>query len=237
MGCNNVRVLPLPAQRAIKSKRTVQDFMLSTSEFDQNYDWYCNTCQELENSSIRLLTLNFDAQVTLKRTFSSSPIAEVEGQLIDSLFGLLGSLRLNELILTGNLEIFNNVRWKEYWKECKVDTISVQDRMGTKGFVALLKSHAHNTNTKKLILKRDLILNDMFYLFGYLLQNATLEDLQLILVDPVADKSTGLLLPSQANKAQTQILVPADQMELTGILYKPLGVLAENATLKCIVKS
>jgi len=73
MGCGGLRVLPLPAQKAIKAKTTVQDFMLTISEFDQNYDWYCETCNELRNSSIKVLTLNFDAQVTLKRTFFSHP--------------------------------------------------------------------------------------------------------------------------------------------------------------------
>jgi len=104
--------------------------------------------------------------------------------------------------------------------------------MRTKGFVNLLKSHAQNQYTKRLILKRNFILNDIYYLFGYLLQNTTLEDLQLIFLEPNADRNSEFLSPFQINKVQ--ILVPADQMELAGVLYKPLGMLADNTTLKCI---
>ncbi len=69
MGCGgSIRVLPIMAQRAIKAKQEGKTFILSISQFDQNYDWYCTTCQKLEHSSLKTLTLNFDSKVPLKCT-------------------------------------------------------------------------------------------------------------------------------------------------------------------------
>lgn len=68
MGCGvNVRILPLPAQRAIKAKATEASFILSLAQYDQNYEWYCITCNALHESAIRSLTLNFDAKIEIPR--------------------------------------------------------------------------------------------------------------------------------------------------------------------------
>ena len=73
MGCGQggLRVLPVSVQRAIKSKQETKSFILSTSQFDQNYDWLCDTCKHLEGSSIKSFTLNFDAKEEIKRIFGS----------------------------------------------------------------------------------------------------------------------------------------------------------------------
>jgi len=70
MGCSdNIRVLPVSAQRAIKTKQESKVLILSMSQFDQNYDWYCSACQHLEGSVLKTLTLNFDSKVPLKRNY------------------------------------------------------------------------------------------------------------------------------------------------------------------------
>ena len=62
MGCDtSTRSFPLQVQRVIKSKHETQTFVLSMNQFDQNYDWYCDTCKQLNGSSIKSLTLNFDS--------------------------------------------------------------------------------------------------------------------------------------------------------------------------------
>ncbi len=66
MGCGvNVRVLPIVAQRAIKSKQDPGNLVLSLSHYDQNYEWYCATCQKLQFSAVKTLTLNFDVKADL----------------------------------------------------------------------------------------------------------------------------------------------------------------------------
>ena len=60
-------MLPVSAQKAIKAKQDGKAFILSMSQFDQNYDWYCDTCRRLEGSSLKSLTLNFDTKSTFKR--------------------------------------------------------------------------------------------------------------------------------------------------------------------------
>jgi len=68
MGCNeSVKVLPIPVQKAIKSKHETNTFILSINQFDQNYDWYVDTCRYLEGASIKSLTLNFDSKITIER--------------------------------------------------------------------------------------------------------------------------------------------------------------------------
>jgi len=70
MGCSEgIKVLPVSVQRAIKTKLESKNFILSISQFDQNYDWYIDTCQHLEGSNIKSLTLNFDAKIAMKRIF------------------------------------------------------------------------------------------------------------------------------------------------------------------------
>eukprot|EP00826_Nyctotherus_ovalis_P039446 TRINITY_DN3796_c0_g3_i1.p1 TRINITY_DN3796_c0_g3~~TRINITY_DN3796_c0_g3_i1.p1 ORF type:complete len:296 (-),score=18.18 TRINITY_DN3796_c0_g3_i1:1125-1940(-) len=234
MGCNeSVTVLPLPVQKAIRSKHDTKSFILSMNQFDQNYDWYCNTCRQLEGSSIHSLTLNFDSNATIPRTLSSS-LAETEAAVISALLRLLNSLRLDELVLTGHLDIFSNERWKEYWTSCGVKTVSVQDRLKTRGFVNLMKSHAENVSTTCLILKRELTLNDLFYLYRYLLRNETLQELQLVLTNQANRESSDSFFLNAGKAKQPQILVSADRMELVGTLCQPLGLLANSRTLKCI---
>ena len=122
MGCGEgIRVLPVVAQRAIKAKQDTKAFIFSISQFDQNYDWYCSTCKHLEGAGIKSLTLNFDSKIALKRT--STPytiIAELEGIIVDSLIQMLSTLSLQDLILIGRLDLFNNSKWKQYWKHCNV---------------------------------------------------------------------------------------------------------------------
>lgn len=68
MGCGfDVRILPLPVQRAIKAKNTATNLILCISQYDQNYEWYCTSCERLENSALKVLTLNFDSKAGLTR--------------------------------------------------------------------------------------------------------------------------------------------------------------------------
>ena len=154
---------------------------------------------------------------------------------MNALFRLLNTLSLDELVLVGKLDIFSNEKWKEYWAVCNVKTISIQDRLRTRGFVNFMKSHGNNTNTSCLILKREFTLNDLFYFYHYLLKNETVKDLQLTFMDSIAkDNNSAYFFSTISGKVkQPQILVTADRMELTGLLYKPLGLLANNKTLKC----
>lgn len=63
MGCGvTVRVLPISAQRAIKSRQDSGSFILSLSQYDSNYEWYRFTCEKLEGGALRQLTLNFDVK-------------------------------------------------------------------------------------------------------------------------------------------------------------------------------
>ncbi len=73
MGCNETtKVLPLTAQRAIKAKQEAKSFILSIAQFDENYDWYCTTCRNLEHSALKSLSLSFDSKLVLKRNPSVS---------------------------------------------------------------------------------------------------------------------------------------------------------------------
>ena len=163
----------------------------------------------------------------------------IQEQIVDSLLGLINSISLKELILNGCLDIFSNDKWKEYWKNCNLIIVSIQDRMRMKGYIDFIKNHALNKKTKELVLKREFTLNDVFYLYYYLLKNEVLESLHLIFMDSTANHYNSNRNPScpiNGAPRQSQILVPADRMELVGTLYKPLGLLANNHTLKCKYK-
>ena len=76
MGCGSasIRVLPITAQRAIRAKQETGTFILSMAQFDQNYEWYCLTCEKLQGSSFKCLTLNFDAKIDMSCTLDSNSI-------------------------------------------------------------------------------------------------------------------------------------------------------------------
>jgi len=44
----------------------------------------------------------------------------VEDSVIEAVLRMLNTLSLQELILSGKLDIFNNSKWKTYWKSCNV---------------------------------------------------------------------------------------------------------------------
>jgi len=63
MGCGlSIKVLPMAAQRAIKTKEEPGTLVLSMSAYDLNYEWYCETCRHLQYSSIKNFTINFDTK-------------------------------------------------------------------------------------------------------------------------------------------------------------------------------
>ena len=134
---------------------------------------------------------------------------------------------LEELVLSGKLDIFNNLKWNNYWKSCKAKAVSIQNRLRTQGFINFMRSHAHNQYTTKLILKRDFTMNDLFYLFSYLLQNKTVTELDVAFMEATGKKP----------KLESQVLVPIDQMEYnnTTVVCKPLGIFSNNNTLKSII--
>ena len=150
-------------------------------------------------------------------------------------------MSIQDLILNGKLDIFNNRLWKDFWRVCKAQTVSIQDRLRTQGFVHFAKFHAHNLNASTLILKRDLTLNDIFYLFYYLMANINLKNLHLSFVETGVENNSNYLTPFNVapttKKHQPQILVPADRMEVTTVMFQPLSVLANNVSLQSLTLS
>ena len=148
---------------------------------------------------------------------------------------------MDELVLNGTLDIFNNNRWIDYWKTCHVPTISIQSRLRTKGYILFMRGHVNNTTTKKLVLKRNLTLNDIFFLFYYLLKNIYISTFHLMFLEIESQSNPNLLAPNSIvgdnNDRIPQLLVTADQMELTTVIYQPLGLLANNQSLKGIYRN
>lgn len=106
-----------------------------------------------------------------------------------------------------------------------------------------MKSHGQNQNTKSLVLKRDFTLNDIFYLFYYLLQNTSIRTLSLVFVETGAEKNSNAQMNENAPQGATQrgkkrdplVLVPADRMDVTTPIFQPLGILSNNSTITCIL--
>jgi len=161
-------------------------------------------------------------------------IAEIEENVVFALIKMLKSMELQDLVLSGKLDLFNNGAWKAYWKDCNVQTISIQDRLRTQGFIYFIKNHAKNPFTTTLILKRDLTLNDIFYLYYYLNENTTVKNFQMAFVDTGVENNSNFLIapPIVGKKREAQIMVPADRMELTTPLFQPLSLLSNNTTIQ-----
>lgn len=106
--------------------------------------------------------------------------------------------------------------------------------------IHFMKSHAKNTHTTSMIMKRDFTLNDIYFLYRHLLENTTLRHLHLSFVEAGVENNSNFLNPNTclnrgikgSRKKDPQILVPSDRMEVTTTIHQPLSMFAHNATIE-----